>query len=85
MLINLVEEKSNTCYWYNYLPGVPLAYFNIGGGEGGLEWFFGSEILAKSDFFWVYEKCWDFFWVTEENRGIFLGCEKRIKGYFWVC
>ena len=42
-------------------------------GGGGLSDFFGSEILAKSDFFGSL-KC----------TGIFLGCEKEDRGIFWV-
>ena len=33
--------------WYISSPGAPLTYFN----DGGPSDFFGSEILAKSDFF----------------------------------
>ena len=34
-----------------FTPGAPLTYFNDGGrGRGGPSDFFGSEILAKSDF-----------------------------------
>ena len=67
-------------------PGVPLTYFNDGGregGEGGLSGFFGSEILAKNDFF-ASMKDASFFGGCEKDRGIFWGCEKRTKGFF-VC
>ena len=50
-------------------------------GGGGPSDFFGSEILAKSGL----RKMTGFFWVVKKNRGIFLGCENRTKGYFCVC
>ena len=40
---------------------------------GFLSDFFGSEILAKSDFF-----------GSMKDAGIFLGCEKKTEGCFWV-
>ena len=40
------------------------------GGGGGLKDFFGSEILAKRDYFWVYERCRDFLGL-HKNQGIF--------------
>ena len=57
-------------------PGAPVTYFNdiAGGGGGGVRVIFcGSEILAKSDFFGVYERCQDF-----------LGSREKAEGYFWV-
>ena len=48
------------------------------GGLGGLSDFFGSEILAKSDFFGSMKD-------AGINRGISLGCEKRTMGFFGVC
>ena len=54
------------------VPQAPPTYFNDGGG--GPKWFFWSEILAKSDFF-----------ESMKDVGIFLGCEKRSKGFFGVC
>ena len=56
------------------MPGVPLIYFNDGGGGGGggLSDFFGSEILAKGNFFGS-ERCQDF-----------LGSQKKTEGFFWV-
>ena len=43
------------------------------GGEGGgvLSYFFGSEILAKSIFFWVYERCQDFLDPEKKQRDFF--------------
>ena len=35
--------------------------------------FFGSEILAKSDFFW-----------SMKDAGIFMGREKKTEGFFWA-
>ena len=45
-----------------------------GGGGGSLSDFLGSEILAKNDFF-----------GSMKDARIFLGCEKRTKGFFGVC
>ena len=56
------------------VPQAPPTYFNDGGGGGGSKWFFWSEILAKSDFF-----------ESMKDAGIFLGREKRSKGFFGVC
>ena len=53
------------------VPGAPLTHFNDGGG-GGPSDFFGSEILAKSDFFGCMK-----------DVGIFLGREKK-QGFFGV-
>ena len=52
-------------------PGAPLTYFNDGGGGGD---FLGSDILAKRDFFWVYER-----------RRDFLGSQKQHRDFFWYC
>ena len=61
----------------------PHSYILMTGeGEGGPSDFLGSEILAKSDFFGVYETCRDFFWAPKKNKGIFLGCKTRTKGFF---
>ena len=75
-------------------PGAPLTYFNDrGGGGGGLSDFFGSEILAKSDFL-GFMKDAGIFLGRKKKPGIFLGCEKnrhffgckkKAKGFFWVC
>ena len=44
---------------------------------------FVSEILAKSDFFWVYERRQDFFGVTKNNRGILGGpAEIGLRDFF---
>ena len=51
-------------------PGAPLTYFNDGGKPSD---FFGSEILAKSDFF-----------GSMNDAGIFLGHDKKTEGFFWV-
>ena len=60
-------------------PGPPLTYFNDGGG--GPSDFFGSEILAQSDFFGSMKHA-KIFWGHEKNRGIFWGCKTRTKGFF---
>ena len=41
-------------------------------GEGPRD-FFWSEILAQSDFL-----------GSMKDAGIFLGCEKKTKGFYWV-
>ena len=64
------------------LPGAPLTYFNDREGGGGPSYFFGSEILAKVNF-WGLWKTPGFFGVARKSRGIFLGCKKRTKGFFW--
>ena len=51
-------------------PGAPLTYFNDGVG-GGPKDLFGSDILAKRDFF-----------GSMEDAGIFLGRENN-TGIFW--
>ena len=50
-------------------PGAPLTYFNDGGGPKD---FFGSDILAKRDFFGSMKDA-GIFWGRENNRGIFWG------------
>ena len=52
-------------------PGASFTYFNDGGG-GGPSDFFGSEILAKSDFV-----------GSMKDAGIFLGREKK-EGFLWL-
>ena len=56
-------------------PGAPLTYFNDGGeggGGGGSKDFFGSDILAKKDFFGSMKDA-GIFLGGENNRGIFFG------------
>ena len=53
-------------------------------GGGGPSYFFGSEILAKSDFFGCMKDV-GIFLGREKTTGIFWGCEKRTKGFFGVC
>ena len=64
----------------------PQSHILMTGGGVGPSDFFGSEILAKGDFlgsmkyagsFWVAKK-------KQKNGGVFLACEKRTKGFFWV-
>ena len=73
----------NFSLYFPFIPGAPLTYFNDGGG-GGPNDFFGSEILARSDFFGSMKDAGNF-GVAIKNRGIFWGCKKRTKGFFWVC
>ena len=58
-------------YWKGLDPGAPLTYFNDGGG-GGPKDFFGSDILAKRDFFGSMKDA-RIFGSRENNAGIFLG------------
>ena len=58
-----------------YFPQGPHSHILMMGGGGGSEWFFGSEILAQSDFFWVYEMRRDFF-GSRKKRGIFWVAKK---------
>ena len=56
-------------FLYLTYPGAPLTYFNDGGGPKD---FFGSDILAKRDFFGSMKDA-GIFLGRENNRGIFLG------------
>ena len=71
-LKNLRNTMQITLFWifafvtpaHWLLPGVPLIYFNDGGGGGGgLSDFFGSEILAKGNFFGS-ERCLGPFYLS---------------------
>ena len=53
-------------------PGAPHTYFNDGGG-GGPSDFFGSEILAKSDFY-----------GSMKDARIFFVREKKQRDFFWL-
>ena len=44
--------------------------------------FFGSEILAQSDFFWVYERRRD---AKKKQRDFFWVAKKGLRDFFWVC
>ena len=55
-----------------------------GGGGGCPSDFFGSEILAESDIFGSMKDAGNFL-GREKNQEIFLGCEKRNKGFYGVC
>ena len=69
----------------SYSPGAPLTYFNDGGGGGGGPGdFFGSEILAKSDFLGSMKDA-GIFWVREKKQRDFFGCVRLTKGFSWVC
>ena len=74
-------EKQSECL----KPRDPLTYFNDWGGGGGLSDYFGSEILAKSDFFVSMKDAGIFFWVAKNRQRDFLGCEKTTKRCFGVC
>ena len=80
----------------NATPGAPLTYFNDwgkNGGGGGPSDFFGSEILAKSDFlgsmkeagiFIGPEKTEGIFWVAKKGLRGFFGYAKKKQWFFWV-
>ena len=56
-----------------------------GGGPSG---FFGSDILAKSDFLGSMKDARIFLGRKKnpkKTEGFFGGSEKRTKGFFWVC
>ena len=60
------SSVANLHHLYNYNQGrhlvAPLTYFNDGGGGGGgSKDFFGSDILAKRDFFGSRKQHRDFF------------------------
>ena len=70
-------------------PGAPLTYFN---DEGVRVIFFGSDILAKTDFlgsmkdvgnFGSQKKQRDLFWVARKGLRDSLGYAKKIV-IFWV-
>ena len=54
----------------------------MGGGDPSD--FFGSEILAKSDFLGSMKDAWVFLGRRKKQRD-FLGCKKRTEGFFGVC
>ena len=59
-------------FLYLTYPGAPLTYFNDGGG-GGPKDFFGSDILAKKDFFGSMKDA-DFFGSWKQQRDVFGYC-----------
>ena len=67
----------------------PQSHILVMGGGVGPSDFFGSEILAKGDFFGSMKYAGIFLGCKkkkkEKNGGIFLACEKRTKRFFWVC
>ena len=75
MTLSLLPKKNTGINGINFkrdcfdkIPGAPLTYFNDGGGPKD---FFGSDILAKRDFF-----------GSMKDAGIFLGRENN-RGIFW--
>ena len=59
-------------------PGAPLTYFN----DGRLRVIFLGLKFWPKVVFWGLLKTPGFFGSQRKNRGIFLGCEKRTKGFF---
>ena len=51
---------------------------------GGPSDFWGSEILAQSDFLGSMKYA-GILLGRKKSRWISLGCGKRAKGFFWVC
>ena len=88
--ISFLGLPNQGCHSHSLLKG------GGGGGEGPRD-FLGSEILAKRDFFWVYErredflgreKTQEFFWVlyfssAQINNNIIAFTVD--VGFFWVC
>ena len=74
--LNILRENKNllaSCDLHLIMdesPGALLTYYNDGGG-GGPSVFFGSEILAKSDFF-----------GSMKDTRIFLGREEKQRDFF---
>ena len=62
-------------------PGAPLTYFNDG-GAGGWSDFLGSEILAKGEIFWVYERRRDLFGSQPNMEGFFWFAKKELRDFF---
>ena len=54
-----------------------------GGGGGGPSDFFGSEILAKSDFFESIKDA-GIFWDAKKGLRDFFGYAKKSSDFFWV-
>ena len=89
--MHLTIHKDKQLKYTNFktviFPGAPLTHFNDwgGGGGGGLSDFFGSEILAQSDFF-VSMKDARIFLGRKEKQEVFWVAKKGLlKGFFWVC
>ena len=80
----LAGYQVRTCIQVCFVPQGPhLLIVMTGEGGGGPSNFFGSEILAKKIFFWVYERHWDFLRSRKKKTARdFWGCEKKTKG-FW--
>ena len=75
--------SSPICFWGEMEAQRPHSHILMTGG-GGPSDFFGSEILAQSDVLRSMKRHRNVF-GSQKNRGIFWGCEKRTKGFFWVC
>ena len=75
----------NCCCQGGKCPGASLTYFNDRGGEVGLSDFFGSEILAQSDFFGSMKDDWIFLDRGKKLQRDFFGLRRKDQGIFWVC
>ena len=51
---------------------------------GGPSDFYGSEILAKSKFFWVCERRRDIFWVAKNTEGFFGVAKKGLSNILGI-
>ena len=60
----------------------PVGKLEVDVGDG-LSEFFGSEILAQSDYFGSMKNAGIFLGPKKNQRN--LGCEKTTNGYFGVC
>ena len=58
-----------------------MGFYGILMTGGGPSDFLGSEILAQSEFFWVYEIRRDFFLGPKKTEGFFGIAEKGPRGF----
>ena len=70
----IVKLKLVGCHPTMYAQGPHSHILMTGGGGGGPKDFLGSDILAKRDFFWVYERRRDFFGSRKQHRDFFGYC-----------
>ena len=79
-----IVKKILKIFLYFY-QGSPLTYFYDGRG-GGASDFLDLQFWPKVIYFGCMRDTRIFFgWQKKTDRGIFLGFEKRTKGFFGVC
>ena len=83
MMVPIRKNRSSKKLYNNILAlGSHSHILMMGwGGGGNPSDFWGSEILAKSDFLWFYERHRDFFGL-QKNRGIFWVAKKGLRDFF---